>query len=102
MEIRRVVAGADRDGRSHIVSDELAPAAHSFTSLPGAEADEVRVVSQGDATDRLVALFRRADRIVGALTVNGQNVIMKYRALIARRSDWAGAMAYAQRAQALA
>lgn len=35
MEIRRVVAGADRDGRSRIVSDELAPAAHSFTSLPG-------------------------------------------------------------------
>lgn len=35
MEIRRVVAGADRDGRSHIVSDELAPAAYSFTSLPG-------------------------------------------------------------------
>lgn len=74
---------------------------HRIQFVGIAEADEVRVVSHGDATDRLVALFRRADRIVGALTVNGQNVIMKHRALIARRSDWAGAMAYAQRAKAL-
>ena len=75
---------------------------HRIQFVGIAEADDVTVVSHGDATDRLVALFRRADRIVGALTVNGQNVIMKYRALIAKGSDWAAAIAYAQHAHVLA
>jgi hypothetical protein len=35
MEIRRVVAGLDADGRSVIVSDGFAPHSHDFTALPG-------------------------------------------------------------------
>ena len=35
MQIRRIVAGTDADGRSVIISDGPAPNRHDFTSLPG-------------------------------------------------------------------
>jgi NADPH-dependent 2,4-dienoyl-CoA reductase/sulfur reductase-like enzyme len=60
------------------------------------EADEVRlvdgVVAEGG---RWVALYRRADRLIGALTVNGQTDIMKYRVLISKGVSWDEALEFA-------
>jgi NADPH-dependent 2,4-dienoyl-CoA reductase/sulfur reductase-like enzyme len=57
-------------------------------------ADEVRVI-QPDP-EKFLALYRRGDRLVGTLTVNGQRQIMKYRRQIAERGSWDGALAYAE------
>jgi len=65
-------------------------------------ADEVRLV-EGDVTDdgRWVALYREGDRLIGALTVNGQAEIMKYRGMITKGATWDEALAFAaQRAAA--
>ncbi|WP_037357325.1 NAD(P)/FAD-dependent oxidoreductase [Amycolatopsis orientalis] len=66
-----------------------------FVGVPGA--DEVRVVSGDPETDRFVALYRRGDRLTGVLTLNGQSVVMKYRALLARGAAWADALEFAAR-----
>ncbi len=60
------------------------------------DADEV-VVVDGDvsAGDKWVALYRRGDRLIGALTVNGQTVIMKYRVMISKGATWDDALAFA-------
>lgn len=67
------------------------------------EADEVCVVD-GDPSDpasrRWVALYRRGDRIIGALTVNGQTEIMKYRVQIGKGGTWEDALAFADRRRA--
>ncbi|MDP3714049.1 MAG: FAD-dependent oxidoreductase [Mycobacteriales bacterium] len=56
-------------------------------------ADEVHVV--GDLDDeRWVALYRRGDALVGALALNLPGKIMKYRAMIGRRSAWSDAMSF--------
>jgi hypothetical protein len=54
-------------------------------------------VVDGDVEDgdRWVALYRRGDRLVGALTVNGQAVIMKYRRMIAQSRSWGDALEFA-------
>ncbi|MBB5166365.1 NAD(P)/FAD-dependent oxidoreductase [Mycobacterium sp. AZCC_0083] len=67
-----------------------------FVGVP--EADEVLLVD-GDVEDgeRWVALYRRGDRLVGALTVNGQTVIMKYRRMIAQKSSWGDALEFAEK-----
>jgi NADPH-dependent 2,4-dienoyl-CoA reductase/sulfur reductase-like enzyme len=74
-----------------------------FVGVP--EADEVLLVD-GDVEngERWVALYRRGDRLVGALTVNGQTVIMKYRRMIAQKCSWSDALEFAdeRRASALA
>jgi NADPH-dependent 2,4-dienoyl-CoA reductase/sulfur reductase-like enzyme len=59
-------------------------------------ADEVMVVD-GDpiASGRWAALYRRDDRLIGALTVQGQSVIMKYRGLISRGASWDDALRFA-------
>jgi len=49
-----------------------------------------------------VALYRRGDRLMGALTVNGQTVIMKYRRLIAQKSSWGDALEFAEKRRASA
>jgi len=61
------------------------------------EADEVRVVD-GDPADggKWVALYRRGDRLIGALTLNGQSVIMKYRVQIMKETSWEDALAFAR------
>lgn len=66
------------------------------------QADEV-VVVDGDleADNRVVALYRNGDRFVGALTVNGQTEIMKYRGLITKKASWADAVEFAQKRAAL-
>ncbi|TWH03652.1 NAD(P)H-nitrite reductase [Nocardioides sp. J9] len=60
------------------------------------DADEVRLVD-GDpaAGGRWVALYRRGDRLIGALTVNGQTEIMKYRVQIMKGGSWEDALAFA-------
>lgn len=66
------------------------------------QADEV-VVVDGDleADNRVVALYRNGDRFVGALTVNGQTEIMKYRGLITKKALWEDAVGFAQKRAAL-
>lgn len=60
------------------------------------EADEVLLV-EGDVNRdrRWIALYRSRDRIIGALTVNGQADIMKYRGLITKNTTWEQALAFA-------
>ncbi|TVT26009.1 FAD-dependent oxidoreductase [Amycolatopsis acidiphila] len=59
-------------------------------------ADEVRVVDGDlDRDGRLVALYRRGDRLAGALTVNGKAQVMKYRGLIQREASWEDGLAFA-------
>lgn len=57
-----------------------------------ADADEAVVVAGGVEETTLVALYRRGDRIVGALTVNQPARIMKYRRLIQAQASWADAL----------
>lgn len=43
----------------------------------------------GDLDDEhWVALYRRGNRLIGALTPNLPGTIMKYRAMINRRASW--------------
>jgi NADPH-dependent 2,4-dienoyl-CoA reductase/sulfur reductase-like enzyme len=61
-----------------------------------ADGDEHVVVS-GDLTgERFVALYRRGDALSGALTLNGQRHIMRYRRLIARGANFDEALALAE------
>lgn len=72
-----------------------------FVGVP--DADEVRMV-EGDETGarRQVALYRSGDRLAGALTINGQTVIMKYRAMIAKDASWEEALTFAEKRRAAA
>ncbi|MFZ2177883.1 MAG: FAD-dependent oxidoreductase [Rhodococcus sp. (in: high G+C Gram-positive bacteria)] len=62
----------------------------------GSSQAEKVVVTDGDlgTGKRVVALYREGDRFVGALTVNGQTEIMKYRGLIAKGSSWEEALEF--------
>ncbi len=62
------------------------------------DADEVRLVD-GDPTKggRWVALYRRGDRLIGALTVNAQAEIMKYRVQIMKGGSWADGLTFAEK-----
>ena len=59
-------------------------------------ADEVVVVGDPDDS-RWLALYRREDLLVGALALNLPGKIMKYRAMIGRRTAWPEALAFAGR-----
>jgi NADPH-dependent 2,4-dienoyl-CoA reductase/sulfur reductase-like enzyme len=67
------------------------------------DADEVLLVD-GDpgSSRRWVALYRRGDRLIGALTVNGQAEIMKYRGQILKEGTWEDALAFAEKRRLLA
>jgi len=67
------------------------------------DADEVLLVD-GDVDHdvRWVALYRSGGRITGALTVNGQTEIMKYRGLIMKQASWHEALAFAATRKELA
>jgi hypothetical protein len=72
-----------------------------FVGLP--DADEVLLVDGDvDRDGRWVALYRRGDRLIGALTVNGQSEIMKYRVMISKRATWDEALAFAEKRRELA
>jgi NADPH-dependent 2,4-dienoyl-CoA reductase/sulfur reductase-like enzyme len=70
------------------------------------DADEVLLV-EGDldrapgADNRWIALYRRGDRLVGALTVQGQSEIMKYRGQIMKGGSWSDALAHAEKRKQL-
>ncbi|UXA11464.1 FAD-dependent oxidoreductase [Mycobacterium sp. SMC-8] len=72
-----------------------------FVGVPNA--DEVLLVD-GDTSqdDKWTALYRRGDRLVGALTVNGQTVIMKYRRMIGQQIAWTDALEFAEKRRASA
>ncbi|GAC1323904.1 MAG: FAD-dependent oxidoreductase [Mycobacteriales bacterium] len=63
-----------------------------MVGLPGA--DEVHVVGHLD-DERWIALYRRGDLLGGALSLNQPGKIMKYRAMIGRRSSWSDALTFA-------
>lgn len=67
-----------------------------FVGVP--DADEVHVVEGEDpSAQRRVALYRQGDRLMGALTINGQTVIMKYRTMIAKNASWEEALTFAEK-----
>jgi NADPH-dependent 2,4-dienoyl-CoA reductase/sulfur reductase-like enzyme len=66
-----------------------------FVGVP--QADEILVVDGELDSDRWVALYREGDRLVGALTLNGQSVIMKYRGLLMKGATWDDALAFAEK-----
>lgn len=64
-------------------------------------ADEVRLVEgdldRGPAKDnRWIALYRKGDRLVGALTVEARAEIMKYRIQIMKGGSWTAALEFAE------
>lgn len=69
-----------------------------FVGAP--EADELVVVddrlNEDPAERHLVALYRRGARLIGALTVNGQSMIMKYRGMIMKDTSFEDALAFAE------
>jgi NADPH-dependent 2,4-dienoyl-CoA reductase/sulfur reductase-like enzyme len=67
---------------------------HRVQFVGTSRADEVAVVDHDPA--RLLVLYRRDERMVGALTINRQRDIMKLRRHIAGRTPWADALAFAQ------
>jgi NADPH-dependent 2,4-dienoyl-CoA reductase/sulfur reductase-like enzyme len=60
-----------------------------FVGIPAAE--EVLVVAE----EPFLALYRRGDRITGALSIDRPAEIMKYRRMIGNRAPWADALAFA-------
>jgi NADPH-dependent 2,4-dienoyl-CoA reductase/sulfur reductase-like enzyme len=66
-----------------------------FVGVPDSE-EVLLVDGNPESDDRWTALYRRGDRLVGALTVNGQTVIMKYRRMIGQGSSWGDALAFAE------
>ncbi len=64
-----------------------------FVGIP--QADEIRTVSEETGDDRFLALYRRGDRITGAICIDRPTQIMKYRRMIAQRTPWPDALAFA-------
>jgi len=55
--------------------------------------DEVKIIHDDSDQGHLIALYRRGDRLVGALTINEPAKIMKYRRHIRSRGTWDAAQA---------
>lgn len=64
-----------------------------FAGVHGA--DEVRVVTRMEDEGKLLALYRRGDLLVGALTIAQPSLIMKFRRKIAHRTSWNEALEFA-------
>jgi NADPH-dependent 2,4-dienoyl-CoA reductase/sulfur reductase-like enzyme len=54
----------------------------------GSDADEVRVIDGPDDQGRLLALYRRGDRLSGVLGVSKMKALMGYRAHLAAAATW--------------
>ncbi|MGH3517267.1 MAG: NAD(P)/FAD-dependent oxidoreductase [Haloechinothrix sp.] len=63
-----------------------------FVGVP--DADEVRVVL-GDVDADFLALYRRGDRLIGALGINQRRSIMKLRMMISESASWTDALEFA-------
>lgn len=61
----------------------------------GVTTDDLEVVSGALDDTHFVVLYRAGDRIVGALTLDGQRHVMKYRRMIAQCGDYTEALAFA-------
>jgi NADPH-dependent 2,4-dienoyl-CoA reductase/sulfur reductase-like enzyme len=72
-----------------------------FVGVPDSE-EVLLVDGDVDNDDRWTALYRQGDRLVGALTVNGQTVIMKYRRMIGQKCSWSDALDFAAKRRASA
>jgi NADPH-dependent 2,4-dienoyl-CoA reductase/sulfur reductase-like enzyme len=59
------------------------------------DADEITVIGSVD-DERWLALYRRGDQLIGALTLNLPGKIMKYRALIDRGACWSDALTFSR------
>lgn len=66
-----------------------------FVGVPDAD-EAVLVDGDPDAGGRWVCLYRKGERLVGALAVDGGSEIMKYRAMIAKVATWDAALAFAE------
>jgi hypothetical protein len=64
-----------------------------FVGIPHAE--EIRVISEELGEQKFLALYRRGDRITGAITIDRPTQIMKYRRLIAQSTPWPEALTFA-------
>lgn len=65
-----------------------------FVGLP--QCDEVCVVEPYEPGGRGVALYRDGDRLIGALTIDGQSLIMKFRGMIMKGRSFAEAVEFAR------
>jgi NADPH-dependent 2,4-dienoyl-CoA reductase/sulfur reductase-like enzyme len=61
-----------------------------------ADAEEIATVAGDLEGDTFVTLYRRGDRLVGALALEQRSQIMKYRAMLATGSSWDDAIAFAK------
>jgi NADPH-dependent 2,4-dienoyl-CoA reductase/sulfur reductase-like enzyme len=64
-----------------------------FVGIP--QAEEIRVISEELGEEKFLALYRRGDRITGAITIDQPAQIMKYRRLIAQAVPWSEALKFA-------
>jgi NADPH-dependent 2,4-dienoyl-CoA reductase/sulfur reductase-like enzyme len=64
-----------------------------FVGVPGA--DEIRVVSDNPEERKLLALYRRRDRVSGCFGIGRAGQVMKFQRLIARSARWTEALALA-------
>jgi NADPH-dependent 2,4-dienoyl-CoA reductase/sulfur reductase-like enzyme len=59
-------------------------------------ADEIATVAGDLDGDSFVVLYRRGERLLGALALEARSQVMKYRAMLASGASWADALAFAK------
>ncbi|GAA5110023.1 NAD(P)/FAD-dependent oxidoreductase [Haloechinothrix salitolerans] len=66
------------------------------------DCDDILVVDEPQWEDgKLLTLYRKGDRVIGALTVNRPTLIMKLRRMISKRATWSEAVAFAEEKTAI-
>ncbi|HVV77653.1 MAG TPA: FAD-dependent oxidoreductase [Mycobacteriales bacterium] len=104
------IAGRNAADPAHAVPFETVPYFWSdwygkriqFVGI-AADADEISTVAGDVDGDTFVTLYRRGERLVGALALEQRSAIMKYRGLLATGASWEDALAFAKdRAEKLA
>ncbi|ULR51530.1 NAD(P)/FAD-dependent oxidoreductase [Streptomyces deccanensis] len=68
-------------------------AEHRVQFVGAPHADHVEVVAGDTDSDGFLALYRRGQRLIGALGLNQRRAVMRLRTVIARRATWAEALA---------
>ncbi|HVS68697.1 MAG TPA: FAD-dependent oxidoreductase [Mycobacteriales bacterium] len=61
-----------------------------------ADTDEIKTVAGDVDGDTFVTLYRRGDRLGGALALEGRSQVMKYRGMLAAGATWDEALAFAR------
>jgi NADPH-dependent 2,4-dienoyl-CoA reductase/sulfur reductase-like enzyme len=67
-----------------------------------AAADEVTLVAGDLDSDSFLVLYRRGDRLIGALGLEQRSQVMKYRVLIGKSASWSEALDFARDRAAMA